>query len=404
MLSPFVARVPLLLALSARVSQRLVRMTALTGNWEATLFSPAKINLFTRVLGKDSETGLHEVASLAQTVGYGDELRLARLPADRNAAAGVVRPSRTKEAIKQHCELTISPTIAAIPSDESNMVVRALALFRTKLAQRDGGSLDVPRFRAHLLKRVPLDAGLCGAASNAASALWGANVLCGSPASTGELVEWSRELGADVASFLAGGGSTYCTGRAVFHKPEDVAALPPLANLAGVQRGRDGDGGNRAAGVGLFLIVPLDVQLSTPQLFRGLADEQYQYLSDADPADLCAAAAAAAGGACDSAGGSTSLQGVGTPVNDLERVALECSEELRAVKRELMEKEGFQTVALSGAGPALFAVGTPRDASAEAFSERFVRDCAQGAKVNVLVKPVGFLQRSEEDWYTDPTM
>ena len=61
------------------------------------------------------------------------------------------------------------------PTDETNSVVRALALYRTRLAQRDGGSLAVPRFRAHLAKTLPIDAGLGGAASNAAAALVGAN-------------------------------------------------------------------------------------------------------------------------------------------------------------------------------------------------------------------------------------
>ena len=89
------------------------------------------------------------------------------------------------------------------------MVVRALTLFRTKLAERDGGSLEVPRFRAHLVKNVPSRAGLATGASNAATALWGANALCGSPASEAELAEWGAELGTEVAC----SGNTYeCCG------------------------------------------------------------------------------------------------------------------------------------------------------------------------------------------------
>ena len=81
-------------------------------------------------------------------------------------------------------------------------MVRALALYRTRLAQRDGGSLSVPRFRAHLTKVLPVDAGLGGAASNAAAALLGANALCGGLASAEELKAWAVEgLGCDVASY-----------------------------------------------------------------------------------------------------------------------------------------------------------------------------------------------------------
>lgn len=74
-----------------------------------------------------------------------------------------------------HDKLTPSRRWTPRPTDETNSVVRALALYRTRLAQRDGGSLAVPRFRAHLAKTLPIDAGLGGAASNAAAALVGAN-------------------------------------------------------------------------------------------------------------------------------------------------------------------------------------------------------------------------------------
>ena len=169
-----------------------------TGSFELDLFSPGKVSLFTRVLRKRDD-GCHDVASLCHAVGYGDRLRLARIPGDRAAAAGVVRPSRTSEPIKQHVELSVSEATADVPIDQSNLVVRAIALLRSKLAERDGGSLDVPRLRAHLVKRLPAGSGLGGASSNAATALWGANELIGRRASQAELVEWSRELGADVA-------------------------------------------------------------------------------------------------------------------------------------------------------------------------------------------------------------
>ena len=141
-------------------------------------------------------------------------------------------------------KLTLSRRVTTPrPTDETNSVVRALALYRTRLAQRDGGSLSVPRFRAHLAKTLPIDAGLGGAASNAAAALVGANpspspnprprpspspnpnqvganALCGGRASADELREWAIDglggLGTDVASFLLPGGLGLVTGRSVF--------------------------------------------------------------------------------------------------------------------------------------------------------------------------------------------
>lgn len=51
----------------SRVSTRLqsVAGEATSGKWEATYFSPAKINLFLRVMGKRPD-GFHELASLFQ--------------------------------------------------------------------------------------------------------------------------------------------------------------------------------------------------------------------------------------------------------------------------------------------------------------------------------------------------
>ena len=96
------------------------------GNFEVDLFSPARVSIFTRVLQKHSD-GCHEIASLHQAVNFGDRVLLARIPADRFAAAGVVRPSRTAEPIKQHAELTVTADDpVGIPLDESNLVVRAL--------------------------------------------------------------------------------------------------------------------------------------------------------------------------------------------------------------------------------------------------------------------------------------
>ena len=114
-------------------------------SFEVELFSPAKVSLFLRILGRRDD-GFHEMASLCQTVDLGDRLRLARIP----AGSTIVRPSRVKEAIKQHAELTVTPPDPTIPCDETNLVVRALALFRNRLTERDGGSLDVPRFRGEL--------------------------------------------------------------------------------------------------------------------------------------------------------------------------------------------------------------------------------------------------------------
>ena len=379
---------------------RAVRLGA-TGNFELDLFSPAKVTIFNRVV-KRHDDGCHEVASLHHCVTFGDRLLLARIPADRFAAAGVVRPSRTTEPIKQHAELTVTTETAGaeqVPLDESNHVVRALALFRTRLAQRDGGSLQVPRFRAHIVKRVPPGSGLGGAASNAATALWGANELCGRPASAEELVEWSHDIGGDVACFLAGEGAALCSGKAIFHKPPGVRAVDPRRLSVPTGGAAGGDAGGDAGGERLYVITPMGgAPLSTPRLFRLLADSSYSTLSDAPPAELLErfgqAGATAEGRAA----------GMEAYVNDLEPAALSSSSALGALKRHLLGSGGFRLAVMSGAGPSFAAVGRLRDGDDEdAFAARLAAECAAHTELpSVQVRRVDFASRVGEQWYAEP--
>ena len=53
------------------------------GEYDLELFSPAKVNLFLRIIRR-REDGYHELASLFQTVGFGDTLLFkARSPQQR---------------------------------------------------------------------------------------------------------------------------------------------------------------------------------------------------------------------------------------------------------------------------------------------------------------------------------
>lgn len=295
------------------------------------------------------------------------------------------------------------------------------AVFRTRLAQRDGGSLDVPRFRAHLVKRIPLDVGLGGAASNAATALWGANELCGRPASQEELTEWSREIGSDVACFLVGSeGAALCSGRAIFHKPQEVRAVGPLAHSSSAsapepelgsaaESDEESDAGGGGSD-GLYIVTPTKGAtplLSTPRLFRILADSSYSTLSARSPDELVLAARDGAG-ADQSTDRGSSGSGAGDPadayVNDLEAPALECSASLRVIRQELLELEGFRAARLLGAGPSLAAFGQLRSGdSAEALARRLARQCATAKSaegpLDIQVRRVQFARRVGVQWY-----
>ncbi len=139
-----------------------------------TFHSPAKINLWLRVLGKRSD-GFHEVQTRLCRLALGDTVEIKHL----GAGSQVV--------------LTCSdPTV---PLDESNLAMKALRAFENRTGKQSGWSI-------HLEKKIPAGAGLGGGSSNAATMLKGANQLVGSPLSQAQLVELGAQIGSDVPCFL----------------------------------------------------------------------------------------------------------------------------------------------------------------------------------------------------------
>lgn len=143
--------------------------------------SPAKVNLFLRVLGKRDD-GYHHLSTLMQTISLFDYLHIALADQDQ-----------------------LTCTDFRIPTDKRNLVWRAVDLFRKKT----GLSFQL---RILLEKNIPSEAGLGGGSGNAASVLWALNELCGKPASLSTLMHWAAEIGSDVPFFFSK-GTAHCTGR-----------------------------------------------------------------------------------------------------------------------------------------------------------------------------------------------
>ncbi len=145
-----------------------------------TLFSPAKINLTFQVLGQRDD-GYHEISSRYQAISLGDTLEVCL--ADRSS-------------------LTCSGLQISL---EQNLIIKAFNLFKAKTGWQ--GSVA---FR--LEKRIPLQSGLGGGSSNAATVLWALNALSGCCVAESDLALWSTALGSDVPFFFSS-GSAYCSGR-----------------------------------------------------------------------------------------------------------------------------------------------------------------------------------------------
>ena len=273
-----------------------------SSEYDLSLFSPCKINLFLRIIRKRPD-GFHDLASLFQTVAFGDMLHLKLLEGD------------DVEDDEFLCNMP------GVPLDRTNLVLRALDLVREKTGTTD------KNFKANLVKQVPAQAGLGGGSGNAAAAMFGANELLGRPASQEELVEWSGELGSDITFFLSH-GTAYCTGRGEIMTPVKA------------QFGK----------VKLCIVKP-DIGLSTPQVFGAL---DYDQLSKEDPEELLARFLEFG----------VDADGDDAYVNDLEQPAFDCLPELKALKDDLLKVKGFDHVMMSGSGTSIFCVGEPDDMDA----------------------------------------
>ncbi len=235
------------------------------------LHSPAKVNLFLKILGKRPD-GYHEFASLLQAISLCDTISFEKTANEK---------------------LTCSEP--RLPLNGSNLILKATQLFRAKTGIRQ-------HFRVHLNKHIPIEAGLGGGSSNAATTLWAINQLCDMPATLDQLIEWGGTLGSDVPFFLSR-GTAYCTGRG-----EKVRPLPPLSEQT------------------LWIVKPPQ-GLSTPQVYRALdltqlcLDNPHQALE-------------------------SFISGRGTFFNDLEPPALKLDPSLRKLRQSLLDS-GFNTVLLS---------------------------------------------------------
>jgi 4-diphosphocytidyl-2-C-methyl-D-erythritol kinase len=137
--------------------------------------TPAKINLFLRVLGVRPD-GYHDLETLFQAIDLDDELILTE---DGGAATLHV------------------PGFPELES-EGNLVMRALRWVEAFTDRK-------LKVRMRLIKNIPIAGGLGGGSSDAAAALRGLSLLFDLGLSDADLALGALALGADVPFFLKGG-------------------------------------------------------------------------------------------------------------------------------------------------------------------------------------------------------
>ena len=251
----------------------------------------AKINLILRVLGKRRD-GCHTLETVFQTVDLHDDLTFRFLPSD-------------------HFHLVLNVGDSDIPPDSSNLIYRACHLFHD--AYPFSGRVEVD-----IVKRIPLQAGLGGGSSNAATTLIALSRHFGWPLSRAKLLTLARKVGSDVPFFLYG-GTALGTGRG-----EKIRQLLDWPGFP-------------------VLLVHSDYPCSTPVVYRAFDDANLLTQSrdsikihfDQRPESL--------------------RELVSLIENDLGQVVFALNPELDSIKKQLAET-GAVTVSVTGSGSTLFAL------------------------------------------------
>jgi len=284
-------------------------MTSLAAPPRVRTRAPGKINVFLSV-GALQDDGYHDVATAYQAVSLYEDVSAE--PAD-DFSVRFTGPIDT----------------SAVPTDESNLAIRAARLVADAAGYRGGVKLTIE-------KQVPVAGGMGGGSADAAATLLAVDTLWGTALGREELLRLAAQLGADVP-FAFAGGTAVGTGRG-----DELS--PALAK-----------------GEFHWVLALSDDGLSTPVVYRALDEHRERYRADISPAPTTPVVEA------------NVLQALraGDPDlladclhNDLQAPAMRLQPAL-ASTIEIGEKAGALAGLVSGSGPTVAFLVADRDAALE---------------------------------------
>ena len=147
--------------------------------------APGKINVFLKV-GTLQDDGYHDVAIAYQAVSLYEDVR-------------------AYQADDFSVEVTGSVDISRVPTDGSNIAIKAARLLARATGYRGGVRLEID-------KHVPVTGGMGGGSADAAATLVACDALWGTQYPREQMLELASQLGADVP-FALTGGTAIGTGR-----------------------------------------------------------------------------------------------------------------------------------------------------------------------------------------------
>lgn len=259
----------------------------------------AKVNLALDVLGKRSD-GYHDVRMIMQNLDIYDELTFTLLDEGQG--------------------ITIETNIHGIPTDERNLIHKAIKLMYEKYGINKA-------IHVKLTKNIPVEAGMAGGSTDCAAALKAVNMLFDLGADEKKLMELGVRLGADVP---------YCVmGRTALS--EGIGEiLSPVAGLPDC----------------IVLVAKPPVGVSTGVIYNSLRLDELEVRPDID--GMLEALAA------------KNLKGVADRMqNVMETVTTKLCLDIEAIKK-IMREQGALNAIMSGSGPTVFGIFVHEDKAQKA--------------------------------------
>ncbi len=142
---------------------------------KTTCLSPAKVNLFLKVLSKRPD-GYHNIYSVVDLISLYDLIHIEE---------------------NESNNITVRDDKGILPEGELNTIYRAARLIKEKYSIQKGVSIYVE-------KKIPIGSGLGGPSSNAATVLKALAGMWGISVSEREFTDLGKSIGADVPLFLYG--------------------------------------------------------------------------------------------------------------------------------------------------------------------------------------------------------
>ena len=275
-----------------------------------SLPSFAKINWSLQILGKRPD-GYHEVKTILQTISLHDDIHFEVTPAS---------------------ELALTCDTAGIPTDDRNLVIRAAEALKARYGVNRGASI-------RLEKRIPTQAGLGGASSNAAVSLLALTKLWRIDSTPAAQLEIAAGLGADVPFFLMG-GCALATGTGA-----TVSSLPDCPEFH-------------------LIVVKPRAAVVTAEAYAAVSSSALTTMNTA----TILASLHEGGDLNDSFLWPPSDNRVGHLRNDFESVIFDIDPEIRRTKETLLEA-GALGALLAGSGSSVFGIFADRETQQRAMDK-----------------------------------